>query len=417
VRTADCDVAALLRNRRIERDAYVQDSVADTIADVRARGDAALLDSARKFDCPNLGALLAGRDELEQSSNQSIIEAARDRIRAFHEAQMNFLFGNGLAWQMPNQEIGQRYLPLSSVGVYVPGGKATYPSSVLMNAVPAQAAGVGRIVVATPAPGTGKLSASVATALRACGVNSVLKVGGAAAIAALAYGTESITPVDKIVGPGNRYVNEAKRQVWGDVGLDGYAGPSEVAVIADNDADPMWAAADLLTQVEHAEDNAGFLICLSEAQFRAVLDAAETLLVRSSREPIMRAALRDHGLAILARDLDEACDLANEIAPEHLSLLTGTDVSDKIVNAGCILIGGHTPESAADWAIGPSHTLPTIRGARFSSPLNVMDFMKVQSMSRLDATGLGDLMPVIEAFGQMEGFEMHARAARLRFVG
>ena len=244
----------------------------------------------------------------------------------------------------------------------------------------------------------------------------VYKVGGAYAIAALALGTESIKPVDKIVGPGNRFVNEAKRQLWGRVGLDGYAGSSEVCVLADDKANASFAAADLLTQVEHAEDNAGFLVCTSRSKLDEILAEADRQMSGALREGTMRAALAHEGWAIVARDLSEALDLVNWIAPEHLSVATEDpeNLLGRIQNAGCVLLGEWTPESAGDYAIGPSHTLPTAGAARFGSPVNVFDFVKVQSVSHLTRSELMELTPVIEAFGEMEGFPTHGHGATIR---
>ncbi|CAN5426142.1 histidinol dehydrogenase [soil metagenome] len=420
VSTQDESVESLLQARTISRDSETEMVVRTIIDDVANRGDLALLESGRRFDCPTLSSLLATDDRVSLSDiHADALLAAADRILRFHQTQFSVMTSAlvDLKWQMPGlaDQVGQRLIPLSRVGVYVPGGRATYPSSVLMNALPAVAAGVKEIVICSPASSDGRLADSVLTAVDLVGASTtVVKVGGAAAIAAMALGTESVPKVDKIVGPGNRFVNEAKRQLWGRVGLDGYAGPSEVAVLADDSANATFAAADLLTQIEHAPDNAAFLICVSRGKLDAILGEVERLLIGSSHEDVMRAALTKESLAILARDLDEACDLVNLIAPEHLTLMVKDDVSGRIVNAGCILMGDFTPESAADWVIGPSHTLPTSRAARFGSPVNVLDFLKVQSLSRLSAESLAALQPTIDAVGEMEGFEMHALAARLR---
>ena len=298
----------------------------------------------------------------------------------------------------------------------MPGGNAVYPSSVLMNVLPANWAGVARTFVTTPAGRDGALHPAVLVALRLADVTQAFKIGGAAAIAALALGTESVPRVDKIVGPGNRFVNEAKRQLWGQVGLDGYAGPSEVCVLADDEANDEFAAADLLTQVEHAPDNAGFLVCLSRAKLDAILAAAERQLKNAKREETMRAALRDHSLAIVARDLDEALEIVNAVAPEHLTLAVKDPekAMEKVRNAGCILLGEHTPESAGDYCLGPSHTLPTSGAARWQSPVNVLDFLKVQSVARLSSADLQPLIPTIETLAEVEGFPAHGFGATVR---
>jgi len=434
--------------RRPNVDPAIVETVGQIIEDVRRRGDAALLEAARKFDAPDLDAIHVSQDEIDAAmppvEHTLALDAAVRRVLAFHEDQLANLVK---AWERhvlatPEERrsrgnprhhapsfywtwnadgagtatLGQRLLPLQSAGVYVPGGNATYPSSVVMNAIPAQVAGVDRVVITTPARRDGTLAPAILYAARYCGAAQVVKIGGAAAVAALALGTESIAPVDKVVGPGNRYVNEAKRQLWGQVGLDGYAGPSEVAVVVDDTTNPSWAAADLLTQVEHAPDNAAFLIALSEPSLKATLDAVEALLINAEREPTMRAALRGESLAILVRDREEACEAINAIAPEHLTLAVShpENYLPRIRNAGAILMGEFTPESAGDFAMGPSHTLPTSGAARFGSPVNVLDFLKVQSLANMDRAMLEELTPIIEAFAKIEGFPMHGMGATIR---
>lgn len=321
-------------------------------------------------------------------------------------------------WQLSNAEkLGQRLQPLSRVGAYVPGGNANYPSSVVMNVVPAQVAGVNHVTVTTPARSDGTLSPAVLYAARYCGVAQIVKVGGAAAVAAMALGTESISPVEKIAGPGNRYVNEAKRQLWGSVGLDGYAGPSEVCVLVDDSTNAKLAATDFLTQIEHAPDNAGFLVSLSDAKAKEVLEEVDRQLAGAPRELTMRQAIAAEGATIVARSLDEACEIVDLIAPEHLSIAMAdpTSAMSKIRNAGCILLGEWTPESAGDYCAGPSHTLPTATAARFGSPVNVLDFLKLQSVIELGRDDLSELKTTIEAFGAMEGFPMHAKGATVRY--
>ena len=440
------DPRPALRARGVRYDQEVVDVVAAIIADVRKRGDAALLENARRFDSPSLETLLATQEEIDEAmpiaEHAFAIDHAIERVKEFHEMQLSALTSGWKesdfqsaevrrksgqprhhvankrwTWKKPNEPgIGQRLSPLTSAGIYVPGGNANYPSSVIMNVVPAQVAGVNVVTVATPARTDGSLSPAVLYAARYCGVAKVVKVGGAAAIAAMAIGTESVERSDKIAGPGNRYVNEAKRQLWGSVGIDGFAGPSEVCVMADETANAVFVAADYLTQIEHAADNVGLLICTSEAKLQEIQAEIERQLTGSARESTMRAAIADFGAGFLVRDLEEACELANLMAPEHLSLAVSNPdrIVGQIVNAGCVLIGEWTPESAGDYCAGPSHTLPTSTAARFGSPVNVLDFLKIQSLIQLDRTGVQGLIPTIEAFGQMEGFPAHGNGASKR---
>ena len=451
------NVSRRLQTRSVERDAATEQVVAEIVADVRQRGDAALLDCARRFDAPDLQSIEVAEEEITSAQVprpfMEALELALMQVQAFHAEQLHALTQGWKGMQLddvetrrkqgqplhvlPNFEyrwhkeplrragytpeptgggLGQRLIPVRRAGIYVPGGNATYPSSVIMNVLPAQAAGVDAVFVTTPARKDGTLAPVVLAALALSGVAKAFKIGGAAAIAAMALGTETVPRVDKIVGPGNRYVNEAKRQLWGQVGLDGYAGPSEVCVLVDDEANAAYAAADLLTQVEHAPDNASFLIALSREKLDEVLAEAERQLKGAPREATMREALAGASLAIVARDLEEAIDLVNEIAPEHLTLAIREPerVLGRIRNAGCVLLGEHTPESAGDFCLGPSHTLPTSGAARWQSPVNVLDFLKLQSVARLTPRDLEPLIPAIEAFGAMEGFPAHGRGASLR---
>ncbi|MDR3691058.1 MAG: histidinol dehydrogenase [Fimbriimonas sp.] len=418
------DPFALLAARQVGRDAQIEKVVAEIIEDVRVRGDAALLDSARRYDAPNLASIEVPPSDIDSAALpahfENAIRFAANRIEQFHTLQLSH-FTEGLVpeagsfgWE--HAGLGQRVMPLDRVGVYVPGGKATYPSSVLMNVIPGRVAGVGSAFVTTPARADGSLAPSVLFALKTAGVDRAYRVGGAAAIAALAFGTESVPRVDKIVGPGNRFVNEAKRQLWGRVGLDGYAGPSEVCVLVDETANPKWAAADLLTQIEHSDDNSAFLVSTCEETLRRVLDCVEIQLAGAQAEATMRNALADQSMAILAKDVSHAVDIVNAIAPEHLTISTANPeaVLGKVKNAGAVLLGDYTPESAGDFVLGPSHTLPTSGAARFGSPVNVLDFLKIQSVSQISFDDLAGLIPTIEAFGQMEGFPTHARGATIR---
>jgi histidinol dehydrogenase len=348
------------------------------------------------------------------------IDAAAERIRAFHDHQRESLTSQlaqnpsrGWHWDQAQTDggtIGQRLIPLARVGVYAPGGNALYPSSVLMNAIPAISAGVQEVVLATPPRSDGTLAPEVLYAAKIAGIRQVMKAGGAAALAGLVY----LSDVDKIVGPGNRYVNEAKRQLWGQVGLDGYAGPSEVCVVVDDTANAAFAAADFMTQIEHAPDNQGFLIALTEKSLNAVYSAIESQIAQAPRRETMLESVEKGSLAILVRNQEEAIEMINLIAPEHITVAAQLD-THQIQNAGCILVGEWSPESGGDYAFGPSHTLPTARAARFGSPVNVLDFIKVQSVVAL-ATREEFLAvaPIIEAFGEMEGLPGHAAGSTIR---
>lgn len=450
MRRFDCrleDPRPFLRSRGVRYEESVVQVVSEIIADVRQRGDLALLESACKFDAPSLSSLLATQEEIDEAMPSAdyafAIDHAIERVRQFHGNQLNALTKGWVEHEYQSSDIrkrdgqprhhypnffwtwnaspagsvlGQRLIPLQKVGAYVPGGNANYPSSVVMNVVPAQVAGVNHVTVTTPAREDGTLSPAVLYAARYCGVAKVAKVGGAAAIAALALGTESVERVDKVVGPGNRFVNEAKRQLWGTVGLDGYAGPSEVCVLIDDSSNVAYAAADFLTQIEHAPDNAGFLVSLSESKAEQVLAEIETQLSNAPRAETMREAMQREGVCILVRDLAEAVEIIDLIAPEHLSIATEEPdrVADQVRNAGCILMGEWTPESAGDYCAGPSHTLPTATAARFGSPVNVLDFLKIQSLMKLSEDQFGELKETIEAFGAMEGFPSHAFGATVR---
>ncbi len=429
-----------LAERKIESETSVRETVEAILRDVRVRGDAAVLEIARRFDAPDLQTLKVSSGEIDTAvdalpkAHLAALELAARRIREFHEAQLAALtrgwskIPGGWGWSIDAEtghpctygvsgSEGQRWLPLARVGGYVPGGKASYPSSVLMNLIPAQVAGVQDLCFASPARPDGTLPPSVLAAAHIAGVREIYKIGGAAAITAMALGTETIQSVQKIVGPGNAYVNEAKRQLWGQVGLDQYAGPSEVCVLIDETANPEWAAADWLTQVEHSEDNAGFLIALSREALQRTIEAAERQIEDAPRGAVLQEALRRYGAAFLCTSMEEACTLVDALAPEHLTLMVERpeDALARIRNSGCILVGDYTPQSAGDFVSGPSHTLPTATGARFGSPLNVLDFLKVQSIGRLSEANLRHLTLTIEAFGEMEGFPAHARGATIRW--
>lgn len=412
-------------------DASKVSAVAQILDEVRREGLEAVLRSARRYDAPELASLFVSDDEFLvelPGEEDEAIRFAIERVRDFHETQAGVVLtdwedlGDGTyGWRTDVTDTddtgfeGQRLIPLRRVGVYVPGGMASYPSSVVMNVVPALAAGVEEIVVTTPARADGTVSPAVLVACRHLGVRTVLKCGGAAAVAAMAFGFEGFERVDKIVGPGNSYVTEAKRQVWGSVGLDMYAGPSEVAVYVDEEGYAEYAAADLLTQVEHAPDNVGMLIAPTAELIEAVLGIAEAMVSGADREETLREALRSNGVGVVA-SFDEAVEVINRFAPEHLSIVSdeAPAMAGQIRNCGCVLIGPYSPQSCGDFVSGPSHTLPTSGAARFASPVNVLDFFKVQSVSMLSASDVDSLNGAVQVFGRMEGFPIHAKGSAVR---
>jgi histidinol dehydrogenase len=410
---------AFLDTKR-EASADVEQAVRAIIADVAARGDTALIELTQKFDRVDLGkaGLRVTPAELEGAAAACEKEAldaltfARDRIEAYHRRQLP----KDDRWTDPlGVELGHRWTAIEAVGLYVPGGTAAYPSSVLMNAVPAKVAGVPRVVMVVPAP-DGKLNPLVLAAAKLAGVDEIYRVGGAQAVAALAYGTATIAPVAKIVGPGNAYVAAAKRLVFGKVGIDMIAGPSEVLIIADRDANPEWIAADLLAQAEHDTAAQAILITDDTALGEAVERAVEGQLETLPRGSVAGASWRDFGAIILVGKLDDAVALTDAIAPEHLEIETHDPepLAAKIRNAGAIFLGSHTPEAIGDYVAGSNHVLPTARSARFSSGLGVLDFIKRTSILRLDADALGKLGPAAIALGKAEGLDAHARSVAMR---
>jgi histidinol dehydrogenase len=407
-------------SRQFPADPELERTVAAIIADVAERGDAALLESARRFDAPHLTSIAVTEAELHPPVSdvleQALALAAR-RIREFHDAQRAQLLAGQDAWTLPGTDIGHRLLPVRQAGVYVPGGRATYPSSVLMNAIPALSAGVTRIILTSPSAPNGTIAPILAAALRQVPQVRAFKIGGVAAIAAMAIGTESISICDVVAGPGNRYVNEAKRQLWGRVGLDGYAGPSEMALYLDDSTRMDWAALDLLTQIEHAPDNAAYVVTPSADALDAFQTALAYALAEAPRRDVMQAALADRSVAYLVSDQAHAIDCLNAIAPEHLSV-TGDHaetIADRVTQAGCVLTGEYSAESAGDYLAGPSHTLPTNGAARWQSPVNVMTFLRFQSRITLDRAALAPLADAIAALADAEGLPTHAEAARARF--
>jgi len=416
---ADAGFAAELQALRFAgaRDAAVEQAVRAILADVRARGDAALLEYARRFDHAGAGAVreldvsarLRSAFDLLASPERDALRTAHERIRAFHERQLQ------KSWDFREADgtrLGQRVNALERVGLYVPGGKAAYPSSVLMNAVPAKVAGVRELIMVSPNP-----DPTVLAAAALAGVDRVLAIGGAHAIAALAYGTESIARVDKIVGPGNVYVAEAKRQVFGEVGIDMLAGPSEILVISDGTAPAEWLAMDLFSQAEHDEDAQAILLSPDARHVDAVAAAIERLLAAMPRKDVIGASLQRRGALIRTRDLEEACVIANRIAPEHLELMVAEPERwlARIANAGAIFLGRYSSEAIGDYCAGPNHVLPTAGSARFSSPLGVYDFQKRTSIIEVSQAAAARLGRVAATLADAEGLPAHARAARMRF--
>ncbi len=415
----DAAFAALLTMKR-EDAPDVDAAVAGIIADVRERGDAAVIELTERFDrlslTPESMAFSAGEIAAEcdkvSPEDRAALELAAARIRTYHERQMpddqRWTDGAGAS-------LGWRWTAVSAAGLYVPGGLASYPSSVLMNAIPAKVAGVERLVVACPTPG-GAVNPLVLLAARLAGVDTVYRIGGAQAIAAMAYGTATIRPVDKITGPGNAYVAAAKRRVFGRVGIDMIAGPSEILVIADRDNDPDWIALDLLSQAEHDESAQAILVTDDAGLAQAVVAAVEARLQTLERRAIAGASWRDFGAVIVTRDLDEAASLSNRVAPEHLELCVADPetLAEQITHAGAIFLGHWTPEAIGDYVGGPNHVLPTARSARFSSGLSVMDFLKRTTIARMTPEALAAIGPAAERLANSESLQAHGLSVRAR---
>ena len=408
----------LFAKREEEKD--VAQVVKGIIADVRARGDAALVELTNTFDKANITAqtLKFSAAEIDAALTQvstaqfEAIETAARRIEAYHKRQLpadeRFTDETGAV-------LGWRWTSVDSVGLYVPGGTASYPSSVLMNAIPAKVAGVKRIVMVTPASG-GTINPLVLAAARRAGVSDIYRIGGAQAVAALAYGTQSIKAVDKIVGPGNAYVAAAKREVFGQVGIDSIAGPSEILVIADGQNDPDWIAADLLSQAEHDASSQSILITDDAAFAGCVAAAAEKQIAQLPRKDIAAKSWNDYGAIITVAKLDDAVPLSDAFAPEHLEIATADPeiLYAKVRHAGAIFLGRHTPEAMGDYIAGPNHVLPTSRTARFSSGLSVLDYMKRSTVLALDAMSLGAIGPQAVTLAEAEGLQAHARSICVR---
>ncbi len=403
-----------------ETDADVGATVASILRAVRDTGDEAVLSFTAKFDRIKLTAETMRLDSAEIAAASNAV--APESLRALEDAARRIADFHGRQDLAPSRytdaqgvELGARWTPINSVGLYVPGGLAAYPSSVLMNAVPAQTAGVGRIAMTVPTP-DGKINPLVLAAAHLIGIDEIYRIGGAQAIAALAYGTPSVPAVDKIVGPGNAYVSEAKRQVFGTVGIDMMAGPSEIVVVADSDNRPDWIAIDLLSQAEHDPSAQAILITDDPAFADAVADAAERQLESLPRADIAAASWRDYGAVILVRSLDDAAQIVNRLAPEHLELAVADPdtLADAVRHAGAIFLGRHTPEAVGDYVAGPNHVLPTARRARFSSGLNVLDFVKRTTLVRCDADSLAAIGPAAVVLALEEGLDAHARSISCR---
>jgi len=423
-----------------EADHAIEQRVLEILADVKRRGDAALLEYTARFDgveAATVAALEIGRDELRAAfesipvAQREALQAAAQRVRAFHERQLDHCARSWSYRDADGSLLGQKVTPLDRVGIYVPGGKAAYPSSLLMNAIPAQVAGVGEIVMVVPTPAkgsvatggsglaaatTGERNVLVLAAAHVAGVTRAFTIGGAQAVAALAYGTATVPRVDKITGPGNAYVASAKKHVFGQVGIDMIAGPSEILVLADGSTPADWVAMDLFSQAEHDELAQSILLCPDAAYIRCVREAIERLLPQMPRRDIIRASLEGRGALILTRSMEEACDISNRIAPEHLEISAQEPQrwEPLLRHAGAIFLGAFTSESLGDYCAGPNHVLPTSGTARFSSPLGVYDFVKRSSLIEVSQAGAQVLGPIAAELAYGEGLQAHARAAELR---
>ncbi len=428
--TSDADFDAALQARLHfddSTDAGIQTAVTEIIAAVRARGDAAVIEYTNRFDrvdVSEMQALTLTQDDLKSAFDglnevqKTALQAAAERVRSYHIAQNQ---ASGQSWQYTEADgtvLGQKVTPLDRVGIYVPGGKAAYPSSVLMNAIPAHVAGVADIIMVVPTP-DGVRNALVLAAAYVAGVTTVFTIGGAQAVAALAYGTHTVPRVDKIVGPGNAFVAEAKRRVFGQVGIDMIAGPSEILVIADGSTPADWVAMDLFSQAEHDELAQSILLSPSAEYIAQVQASIDRLIAEMPRAEVIRTSLQNRGILIQTRDMEQACEIANRIAPEHLEIsvadvAAANRYADLIRHAGAIFIGAYTSESLGDYCAGPNHVLPTSGTARFSSPLGVYDFQKRSSLIQVSEQGAQTLGKIASTLAHGEGLTAHARSAELR---
>ena len=415
---------AKLRHWSAEADLAIEDRVEAILADVKSRGDDAVLAYTTRFDglvANSVAALELTRDELRTAfdaitpAQRHALESAARRVRSYHERQLDAC---GRSWQYRDEDgtlLGQKVTPLDRVGIYVPGGKAAYPSSVLMSALPAHVAGVGEIVMVVPTP-RGERNALVLAAAYVAGVHRAFTIGGAQAIGALAYGTATVPAVDKITGPGNAYVASAKRRVFGQVGIDMIAGPSEILVLADGSTPADWVAMDLFSQAEHDELAQAILLCPDAAYLLQVRASIDRLLADMPRHAVIRASLEGRGALIHTRSMEEACEISNRIAPEHLEVSSSEPErwEPLLRHAGAIFLGAYTSESLGDYCAGPNHVLPTSGTARFSSPLGVYDFQKRSSLIQVSEAGAHILGPIAAELAYGEGLQAHARAAEMR---
>ena len=405
---------------REEEKFQVEDIVSQIISNVRKNGDKAVFEYCEKFDKASLSTLLVSEEEIEEAMAKTepefikILEKAAENIRNFHKRQVRNSF---IISEKDGIITGQKVIPIEKAGLYVPGGTAAYPSTVLMDSIPAKIAGCSEIVMVTPPGKDGKVNPAILAAAKVAGVDKIFKVGGAQAIAALAFGTESIPKVDKIVGPGNAFVAEAKKQVYGTVSIDMIAGPSEILVVADKTSNPKFVAADLLSQAEHDKMASAVLVCDSEELANAVQKELEVQIPMLERAEIARASIDNNGKIIVADDLKISIDIANKIAPEHLELCVDNpfDYLDSIKNAGSIFMGKYCPEALGDYFAGPNHTLPTSGTARFSSPLSVDDFVKKSQYTYYTPDALKKVKDSVAYFADKEGLTAHAKSARIRF--
>ena len=396
----------------------VSQTVKEIIQTVREKGDEALFAYAEKFDKVKLATLRVGEEEMAEGIAKvpkrflSILKKSAKNIETFHKKQLR----DGFTLKKKGVVLGQKVTPIERVGLYVPGGTAAYPSTVLMDAIPAKIAGCPKVVMVTPPGKNGKLPPVILAAAKVAGVDEIYKVGGAQAVAALAYGTESIPKVDKIVGPGNAFVAEAKKQVFGLVSIDMIAGPSEILVVADENNDPEWVAADLLSQAEHDKNASAILVTDSESLAEKVQAAVEKLLCGMKREEIARASVENNGKIIIVKDINQAIEVANEVAPEHLELCVDNapDYLDKVKHAGSVFLGRYCPEALGDYFAGMNHTLPTCGTARFSSPLSVDDFVKKTQYAYYSEEALNKVAGSVATFALKEGLTGHARSATIR---
>ena len=429
LRTTDVDFEARFQQRlhwSADTDAAIEQRVAEILADVRARGDVAVIEYTQRFDGLQVEAM-AGLEltqvELKSAFDglpevqREALQAAAARVRRYHEAQKR---ASGESWSYRDEDgtlLGQKVTPLDRVGIYVPGGKAAYPSSVLMNALPAHVAGVGEIIMVVPTP-RGERNALVLAAAYVAGVTRAFTIGGAQAVAALAYGSATMPKVDKITGPGNAYVASAKKHVFGTVGIDMIAGPSEILVLADGSTPPDWVAMDLFSQAEHDELAQSILLCPDAAYIEAVQASIDRMLPEMPRAEIIAKSLNGRGALILTRSMEEACAISNRIAPEHLEVSSSEPMrwEPLLRHAGAIFLGAYTSESLGDYCAGPNHVLPTSGTARFSSPLGVYDFQKRSSLIEVSQAGAQTLGRIASVLAHGEGLQAHARAAELRLA-